>query len=602
MRAGRIREWLSEKIFGQTLRRRLSSSVLLVSCATICALAVLAGLTHHHMVMVKVRSEAKTLATEFWAKSIVAPIKRPPRPGSDTVGEDEKEPSERNVKAALRVQGQPFNALLVLPREFASEPLTRRGEAYVTLEGNLLWSSGAQPFESLVADGGPGLRTVSDRRGMEKEVFLHSNTEGKTVPVKAAEDEGEPTDHHVDVTFYVTLNMESYRREMWKFRFLLGGVVAAVMAVLGLAVHLMIRQQVAPLERITQAIRGLKGGSGERLKPGDSDPLEVFSLTEQFNAFLRKQEEVKELETRAKEAERNAELEAEKATVAAYKEKMADLRAEEAKRNTELEAEKAMVASYKENMAGLRKEMRTLGAKTLNTAGFMHAVARLLYPARYNPGDRTIREEVERAHEMIEGKLNELIAKGNKRSVDPTDVVSVTMNLLAARTGEADERSVMQKMLENTYWERRFPRELFSGRYEEGPLYVESDKVEFEEMMVSLLHNAGREARSKVRVSVGCEDGMVQIAIEDDGRGFAEAGRRKLLAFGKETRSSGEKHGVGLPHVRHVACQLYGDLLLEDSRELGGARVVLELPLVEMIARDGGASGEEAHAQRPVEG
>ena len=74
MYAPRTRTWFLEKVFGHTLRRRVSLSVLLMSFTAIGAIAVLAGLSHHHMVMAEVQNEAKALSTEFWSKSSVATI------------------------------------------------------------------------------------------------------------------------------------------------------------------------------------------------------------------------------------------------------------------------------------------------------------------------------------------------------------------------------------------------------------------------------------------------------------------------------------------------------------------------------------------------
>ena len=48
----------------------------------------------------------------------------------------------------------------------------------------------------------------------------------------------------------------------------------------------------------------------------------------------------------------------------------------------------------------------------------------------------------------------------------------------------------------------------------------------------------------------------------------------------------GEGHGIGLPYVRRVARDHGGDLALEDSDDLGGARAVLELPLADGTAGD----------------
>ena len=599
MHGPRTRAWLLEKVFGHTLRRRVSLSVLLMSFAAISAIAVLAGLSHHHMVMVKAQSEARALGAEFWSKSRIA-VPHITRTVSDARDADTKL-SAKSVVATFFAQGKPYNALLIGPPKFSSEPFTDRGRAYITRGAKVLWSSDPR-LRAMPMDGeGLGLRTIIYEEGVE-EVYLYSSTV-ELAAVTGLTEDGGVAESLVDLTFHVALGMEPYRREIREYRYVLASIVVVVMTVLGTAVHIVIRRQILPLERITQSIQGMKSGSGERVDPRDSDPLEIRTLAEQFNVFVNKQDEAREAEREAREAERKAreaERDAEKKRLEAEREaREAERKAREAERN----AEKKALETYRRNMAEMGAELRELTSETINRAGFMHAVARILYPTRHLVDDKTIAEDIQQAHSMIEDKLNELIRKGSDRPVHPTDVVSVAKGLFTPLPAQADGRNQIQIYMEKRYTDRRFPAEFFPMRYEAEPLYVGVNEVELREMMVSLLHNAGREAKSKVRTSVSCADEMVRIVIEDDGRGFPPSGRKKLLVFGKETRGSGEKHGVGLPHVRHVACQHCGDLSLEDSKDLGGARVVLELPLVDGPAdevADESASRETTQLQLPA--
>ena len=583
MHAPRTRAWFLEKVFGHTLRRRVSLSLLLMSFAAISAIAVLAGLSHHHMVMVKAQSEAKALGAEFWSKTKIAPIHHITQTVSDARDAD-AELSAKSVVKTFFAQGKSYNALLIGPPKFSSEPFTDRGRAYITKGAEVLWSSDPRLRAMPMDREGLGLRTIIYEEGVE-EVYLYSSTEGVPIVTGLTEDEGRAAESLVNLTFNVALGMDPYRREIREFRYVLASIVVVVMTVLGTAVHIVIRRQMWPLERITKSIRKMKGGSGERVDQRDSDPLEIRTLAEQFNVFLNKQDEVRDAERKAREAEREA--------------REAERKAREAERD----AEKKTLETYRRNMTEMAAELREFTSETINRAGFMHAVARILYPVRRLMDDETIVEDIRHAHSMIEDKLNELIRKGSDRPVHPTDVVSVAKGLFTPLPARADGKNQIQNYMERRYTDRRFPADFFSMRYEAEPLHVGINEVELREMMVSLLHNAGREAKSKVRTSVSCADEMVRIVIEDDGRGFPPSGRKKLLVFGKETRGSGEKHGVGLPHVRHVACQHCGDLSLEDSKDLGGARVVLELPLVDGPAdeaADESASRETTQPQLPA--
>ena len=425
-------------------------------------------------------------------------------------------------------------------------------------------------------EGGLGLRTVIHEEGVE-EVYWYSTTEGLPVVTGRTEDGSRVTvtEGLLELIFHVALDMEPYRREIEEFRYILAGIVVVVMTVLGTAVRIVIRRQIWPLDRITQSIRGMKGGSGERVDQRDSDPLEIRTLAGQFNVFLNKQDEVRDAERKAREAERKA-------------------------KDAERDAKQKTLEDYRRKIAIINKELQEFTSDTIHRAGFMHAVARLLSPAGHLLHDEAMVKDIKEARFLIEDNLNELIRKGSDRPEHATDVVSVAKGLFTPLDQFADGRNQIQNFMQRRYNDRRFPAEFFSLRYEAEPLHVGVDEVELMEMMTSLLHNAGREAKSKVRMSVSCADEMVRIVIEDDGKGFSPLGRKKLLVFGRETRGKGEKHGVGLPHVRHVACQHYGDLSLEDSEDLPGARVVLELPVVDGPsdeAADESASRETAQPQ-----
>ena len=75
-------------------------------------------------------------------------------------------------------------------------------------------------------------------------------------------------------------------------------------------------------------------------------------------------------------------------------------------------------------------------------------------------------------------------------------------------------------------------------------------------------------------------DGMARIAIEDDGLGFPKEDRNLLLTWGGAGGSGSQGHGIGLPYVNSLASSYGGQLYLADSKKLGGAMAVLDLPLV----------------------
>jgi signal transduction histidine kinase len=115
------------------------------------------------------------------------------------------------------------------------------------------------------------------------------------------------------------------------------------------------------------------------------------------------------------------------------------------------------------------------------------------------------------------------------------------------------------------------------------PAIVHASRMQLRRVLANLLDNAGRHARSTVRVSVHARDGRVRVLVDDDGPGIAEADRDR--AFERFTRLDehrarsgvGGGAGLGLSLVRRIA-QRHGGTAHIDTAPLGGARVVIDLP------------------------
>lgn len=114
-----------------------------------------------------------------------------------------------------------------------------------------------------------------------------------------------------------------------------------------------------------------------------------------------------------------------------------------------------------------------------------------------------------------------------------------------------------------------------------APALVTGSRVQLRRAMANLLDNAGRHARTTVRLAVHERDGRVRLIVDDDGPGIAEEDRdRAFERFtrldGHRTRSSGGA-GLGLSLVRRIA-DLHHARTYIATAPLGGARVVLDLP------------------------
>jgi signal transduction histidine kinase len=113
------------------------------------------------------------------------------------------------------------------------------------------------------------------------------------------------------------------------------------------------------------------------------------------------------------------------------------------------------------------------------------------------------------------------------------------------------------------------------------PLYFAGEEQDLQEVLGNVLDNACKWARSRVQVRAhlltGVGPAQLQIDIEDDGPGIADAMRASVLARGVRLDESVPGTGLGLAIV-HDLVELYGGELALQPTEAGGLRVSLRLP------------------------
>lgn len=130
-----------------------------------------------------------------------------------------------------------------------------------------------------------------------------------------------------------------------------------------------------------------------------------------------------------------------------------------------------------------------------------------------------------------------------------------------------------------------------------GPeIEVQADPRYLQRALQNLVGNACRYANSKVRVRIALESRLVRLDVEDDGPGIPASERQLIFKpFARlddsRTRSSGG-YGLGLSIVQKIMAWHGGSVVVDDSKELGGARFTLLLPR--------GPSGKNQLALRPV--
>jgi len=104
------------------------------------------------------------------------------------------------------------------------------------------------------------------------------------------------------------------------------------------------------------------------------------------------------------------------------------------------------------------------------------------------------------------------------------------------------------------------------------------ERQDLEEMVGNLVENAAIHGGGRVFITIAVADDMVEVQVEDDGRGIPEAMRSRLFERGERLDTDKPGTGLGLAIVRDVA-ELYGGRVsLDSSEDLGGLLVTISLP------------------------
>ena len=113
-------------------------------------------------------------------------------------------------------------------------------------------------------------------------------------------------------------------------------------------------------------------------------------------------------------------------------------------------------------------------------------------------------------------------------------------------------------------------------------LAFRGERQDLQEILGNLMENAAKFSTRRVRVSAGADGlGRMVAVIEDDGPGLPEAARAEVIKRGARLDEGAPGSGLGLAIVDDLTRAYGGRLTLGDS-DLGGLKVVLELPAAEL--------------------
>ena len=108
------------------------------------------------------------------------------------------------------------------------------------------------------------------------------------------------------------------------------------------------------------------------------------------------------------------------------------------------------------------------------------------------------------------------------------------------------------------------------------------ERQDLQEILGNLIENAAKFSTRRVRVSAGPDGlGRMVAVIEDDGAGLPEAARAEVIKRGARLDEDAPGSGLGLSIVDDLTRAYGGRLTLGDS-DMGGLKVVLELPAAEL--------------------
>lgn len=113
---------------------------------------------------------------------------------------------------------------------------------------------------------------------------------------------------------------------------------------------------------------------------------------------------------------------------------------------------------------------------------------------------------------------------------------------------------------------------------------VRIERQDLDELLGNVIENAAKYGGGSVFATVEPKGDMVEIIVEDDGAGIAEADRKRIFDRGVRLDSGKPGTGLGLAIVRDVTEIYGGTISLEESEDLGGLLVRLRLPAASLAA------------------
>jgi two-component system sensor histidine kinase PhoQ len=225
--------------------------------------------------------------------------------------------------------------------------------------------------------------------------------------------------------------------------------------------------------------------------------------------------------------------------------------------NALLESERNRIARYRDTLGNLAHSLKTPLAVIRASLGTLESA---------DAQRTTIQLEIDRMAQIVEHQLKRAAAGGGATLGQAGVPVLPLLSDLRAALLKVHAHKDLRIDVD-------VPAELgFLG-----------DTGDILELLGNLLDNACKWCRSRVAVSAqlhGARDlpRRLSIVVEDDGAGIATSDRVRVIERGIRADEEVPGHGLGLAMVRETVALYGGQLLIDASTRLGGARVELQLP------------------------
>jgi two-component system, OmpR family, sensor histidine kinase PhoQ len=221
--------------------------------------------------------------------------------------------------------------------------------------------------------------------------------------------------------------------------------------------------------------------------------------------------------------------------------------------NALLDGERTRIRRYRDTLGNLAHSLKTPLAVMRQSLG------------SGAPAKDTLNAEIDRMSGIIEHQMKRAAASGGVLlGQAPVELAPIVSELRAALLKVYGNKDLLFETAID-------PQAQFIG-----------DRADLTELLGNLLDNACKWAKSRVRIAVSVNEeagsrAALQLIVDDDGPGIAEADRARVLERGGRADEATPGYGLGLAMV-HDTVALYGGSLRIDGSSFGGARLELALP------------------------